>query len=246
MEQFLIVPLNLTFGLDNYLMSLFAPLFLLLVILVFFFFESGSIKGFGFFRNAGLFSLISFYFIFIKDVSVSILGPVKGLRVYPFICCLFFFIFTLNLLGLMPYGFSVTSHLSCTFGLSFTLLLGAAFLMFNLHGKRAFAFFLPSGTPFALIPFIVPVEIISYLVRFISLPARLFANMVAGHILIKIFVGLGSSLLAVKTLVGLFLSFIPLFVLILLLFLEIGVALVQSYVFCLLFLIFLNDSFFLH
>jgi len=77
-------------------------------------------------------------------------------------------------MGIMPYAFTVTSHLSSPFALTFALLSGTTFLMFNIHGKHAFSYFLPSGTPFAMVPFIVPIEVLSYFMRFVSLPVRLF------------------------------------------------------------------------
>ena len=249
MEQFLIVPLSSTsyiFNFSNNLIYLILCVFFISLILFVLAFESGSLKGFVHNKNTGLLSLVSFFITFIKDLSESILGSVQGLRAYPFFGGLFFFIFVLNFMGIMPYAFTVTSHLSSTFSLSFALLMGSTFIMFNVHGKHAFSFFLPSGTPFLMVPFIVPIEVLSYCIRFVSLPVRLFANMMSGHILLKVFVGLGSTLLASKNMVGFIASFVPLIVLVLLLFLEIGVALVQAYVFCLLMLMFLNDSYALH
>ena len=249
MEQFLIVPLSSSIffiHFSNNVLYLILSVFFLCAILLVLSFESGSLKGFVFIKNAGVLSLISFFLEFIRDLSESILGSFQGLRSYPFFGGLFFFIFTLNLMGIMPYAFTVTSHLSSTFSLSFALLMGTTMLMFQVHGKHAFSFFLPSGAPFAMVIFLVPIEVLSYLIRFVSLPVRLFANMMSGHILLKVFVGLGSTLLAAKNMIGFLASFIPLIVLLLLLFLEIGVALVQAYVFCLLLLMFLNDSYALH
>jgi F-type H+-transporting ATPase subunit a len=251
LEQFFFVPLNsasLIFNFSNNIVYLFISLFFLLSILLVLSFESGSIKGFVFVQNTGLFSFFTLFLGFIRELSESVLGPVRGLRLYSFVSSLFFFIFILNFVGLIPYSFSVTAHLSATFSLSFGIMLGVAFLMFNIHGKHAFSYFLPSGTPFAIIPFIVPLELLSYLMRFVSLPLRLFANMMSGHILLKVFVGLSSSLITINSM-GLeffFAGFFTLFILICLIFLEIGVALVQAYVFCLLVLIFLNDSYGLH
>jgi ATP synthase subunit 6 len=249
MEQFLIVPLSSSgflFNFSNNLVYLILSVFFLFITLLILSFESGSLKGFVFTKNAGLLSLVSFFLEFIKDLSESILGSFQGVRAYPFFGGLFFFIFVLNFMGIMPYAFTVTSHLSSTFSLSFALLVGTTILMFQVHGKHAFSFFLPSGAPFAMVLFLVPIEVLSYLIRFVSLPVRLFANMMSVHILLKVFVGLGSTLLASKNMVGFIASFVPLIVLVLLLFLEIGVALVQAYVFCLLMLMFLNDSYALH
>jgi F-type H+-transporting ATPase subunit a len=254
LEQFFFVPLSsasLIFNFSNNIVYLFISLFFLLNILLVLSFESGSIKGFVFVQNTGLFSFFTLFLGFIRELSESVLGPVRGIRLYSFISSLFFFIFILNFIGLIPYSFSVTAHLSATFSLSLGIMLGVAFLMFNIHGKHAFSYFLPSGTPFAIIPFIVPLELLSYLMRFVSLPLRLFANMMSGHILLKVFVGLSGTLITISswdlnTIDCFFAGFFVLFILICLIFLEIGVALVQAYVFCLLVLIFLNDSYGLH
>jgi F-type H+-transporting ATPase subunit a len=249
MEQFFFVPLipaSFFLSFSNNFVYLFVSFFILVSILIVLSFESGSLKGFVFVQNAGLLSVASGFFGIIKDISVSMLGPEKGLRLYPFFSALFFSIFTLNFIGIIPYSYTVTSQLSSVFSLSCSLLVGNEFLMFKRYGKRTFSYFLPSGTPLSMVLFIVPLEVGSYLVRFISLPVRLFANMMSGHILLKVFVGLASSLFAVKSVVSFFASFVPLLVLILLLFLEIGVALVQAYVFILLILIFLSDSYDLH
>jgi ATP synthase subunit 6 len=253
MEQFYFVPFStvsflgfsfeLTFS--NYWIPLFIYHFCICFILVTLASESGSLKGFVFSKNVSFIHLITFYLAFIQNLCESVLGPVHGSRLYPFFSSLFLFILNLNLIGIVPYGFTVTSHFSSTFSLSCSLLIGATFLMFSRHGLHALSIFLPSGTPLALMLIVVPVEVISFFVRFISLPTRLFANMMSGHILLKVFVGLGSTLLAVNN-VGLLLSAVPLLVLVLLFFLEIGVALIQAYVFCLLMLIFLNDSYSLH
>jgi ATP synthase subunit 6 len=253
MEQFYFAPVNsLTlygFPFDLTVSNYFYPLFVYHLFLCFIFVtlacESGSLKGFVFAKNVSFIHILTFYLAFIQKLCESVLGPVHGSRLYPFFSSLFLFVFYLNLIGIVPYGFTVTSHFSSTFSLSCSLLLGATFLMFSRHGLRAFAFFLPIGTPCALMLIVVPVEFISFCVRFVSLPTRLFANMMSGHILLKVFVGLASTLLAVKN-VGLLLSAVPLLVLILLFFLEIGVAFIQAYVFCLLMLIFLNDSYVLH
>jgi ATP synthase subunit 6 len=245
MEQFLFCPLFSLFFSNSFFFT-FIPVLFTFTFLFISSAESHSIKGFSLSQNASFFSLVSVFFRFIKSLCISVLGPVEGLRFYPFLCSVFFFLFVVNLIAIVPYSFSITSHLSVTICLSCSLLLGIVFVMFNLHGKRAFIYFLPSGTPFLMAFFIVPLEVLSYFVRFISLPIRLFANMMSGHILLKVFVGLASSLFGSKSLLGFLISFVPLVVLSLLLLLEVLVAFVQAYVFCLLLLIFLSDAHGLH
>ena len=143
----------------------------------------------------------------------------------------------------MPYAFPVTASLSTCCALSSPIVCMTAFIMFNTHGVRAFSRFVPEGTPLSLLAFIVPIEVFSFLLRFISLPVRLFANIVSGHVLLKVFASLSCSLLATKTFFGFSLGFISFLIVVFLFFLEILIAFVQAYVFCLLALIYLNDAY---
>jgi len=252
LEQFTISPIiafflnNSPFVLDNNLVYLPIPFLFYCGVLVSLYFESGPIKGYSLTKRPGLPTLLAIYIEFIRKLCVSVLGPVRGVHMHSFFCSLFSFVFTFNFLGLMPYAFPVNAQLSSVFSLSFALIVGVCFIMFNQNGLRSFAVFLPEGTPFFLIPFVVPLEIFAFFLRFFSLPGRLFANIMSGHVLLKVFAGLASALLATKTFFGLCCSFIPLLLLFFLFFLEIVIAFVQSYVFCLLVLIFLSDAYRLH
>ena len=166
-------------------------------------------------------------------------------KFFPLIFSLFLFIASLNLIGLVPYSFTVTSHFIVTLALSLTIFIGINIIGVEIHGLKIFSLFLPTGTPLALAFLLVPVEFILYLFRPLSLAIRLFCNMMAGHTLLKIFAGFAWSLMSI-TGVFFFFHYIPLITLIPLMGLEFGVALVQAFVFSLLTCIYLNDTINIH
>ncbi len=106
---------------------------------------------------------------------------------FPFIFTLFLFILFGNILGMVPYNFTYTSHIVVTFGLAGFIFLAVTLIGIAKHGIRFLKFFVPSGVPFALLPILIPIEVISYFVRPVSLSLRLFANMMAGHTMLKVF-----------------------------------------------------------
>jgi len=159
----------------------------------------------------------------------------------PFVFVLFIFVLLLNLIGLIPFSFTLTSHIIITLTLSVSTFIGINIISFKKYGLHFFSIFLPSGTPLLLALLLVPIEIISYLVKPISLSIRLFANMMAGHTLLKVIVGFANTLMLAGG-VYFIIHYIPLLILIPLYFLELGVALIQSFVFCILICIYINDS----
>jgi F-type H+-transporting ATPase subunit a len=163
----------------------------------------------------------------------------------PFVVAVFLFVIQSNLIGLVPYSFTVTSHLIVTFGLALTIFVGVNIIGGQYHKINLLSLFLPQGTSLPLALLLVPIELVSYIFKPVSLAVRLFANMMAGHTLLKVIAGFAWSMM--KN--GLFLliaHFIPLLVLVLLIGLELGVALIQAYVFTILTCIYLNDSINLH
>jgi len=167
----------------------------------------------------------------------------RGQQYFPFVFTLFTFIFTANLIGLVPYSFTVTSHLIVTLMLATIVFVGVNIICVREHGLHMFALFLPPGSSLALAPVLVPIELISYFFRVISLAVRLFANMMAGHTLLKVIAGFGWSMMAG----GMFFAhFGPLITLYLLVGLELGVAMIQAYVFTILTCIYLNEAVNLH
>lgn len=163
----------------------------------------------------------------------------EGGTYFPYVFPLFLFILGANLVGMLPYSFTVTSHIIVTFALAVTVFLSAAVIGIKKHGIHFLHTFCPKGTPLYVAPILVPIEIVSFLSRPISLAARLFANMVAGHVMIKIFAGFVGMLLKTPLAV---LSILPILLNTALTGFEIMVALLQAYVFTLLTCIYLNDA----
>ncbi|PRD25170.1 UNVERIFIED_CONTAM: ATP synthase subunit a [Trichonephila clavipes] len=163
----------------------------------------------------------------------------------PFIYSLFFFILFANLNGNIPYGFTITTSLIVALGLSVTIFLGVTILGLSLHKLHFFSFFVPTGAPGALIPLLVPIEIISYLARAVSLGVRLFANMLSGHSLLKILSGFIGPMFTNSVLVAVF-ALVPFTVFIGIVALEVAVSFIQAYVFCILTASYIKDAVFLH
>jgi len=158
---------------------------------------------------------------------------------FPFIFTLFMFVLFANMVGMLPYSFTVTSHIIVTFALATIVFIGVTLLGFIKHGFKYLGLFVPKGVPIILLPLIVIIEIISYLSRPVSLSVRLFANMMAGHTMLKVFGGFVISL-------GLLGGWLPLSFSVALTGLEILVAFLQAYVFAILTCIYLNDALNLH
>jgi F-type H+-transporting ATPase subunit a len=163
----------------------------------------------------------------------------------PFVYSLFFFILIGNLISNVPYSFAVTASGVVSLGLSVTIFIGVTILALSIHGIKFFSFFIPAGTPLALVPLLVLIELISYLARAVSLGVRLFANIVAGHTLLKILstylykLFTGSLIVAIITLV-------PFTIFLALIGLELAVSLIQAFVFTLLVCSYLKDAIELH
>jgi len=179
---------------------------------------------------------------FIADMVKTNIGN-KGREYTPYIFSLFLFILFGNCLGMIPYGFTFTSHLIVTFALAGIVLTVVTIIGFKRHGLHFFRLFYPKGAPIYITPLLIPVEILSYLSRVVSLSVRLFANMTAGHAMLKIF----SSFVVI--LAGSFLlplAILPFFISVAVTGFEFLVALLQAYVFTILTCIYLNDAINLH
>jgi F-type H+-transporting ATPase subunit a len=170
----------------------------------------------------------------IYNTTQSNLGN-NGKRLFPLVYSLFMFILLCNMLGLIPYSFTVTSHIIVTFALAFGVFLLATIMGFVINGHKYLRLFLPKGVPVFLIPILVPIEIVSYISRPISLAVRLAANMMAGHTIIKVFA------MFVVTL-GVW-GIAPLLFIVVLYVLETLIAFLQAYVFAVLTCLYINDSF---
>ena len=163
----------------------------------------------------------------------------------PFIYSLFFFVLIANLIGNVPYSYTVTTSIIVTLGLSFTILIGVTILGLIIHQLKFFAFFIPSGTPLALVPLLVLIELLSYSARAFSLGVRLFANMCAGHTLLKILSTFLYQMFSGSLIVAVF-ALVPFALFIALIGLELAVSFIQSYVFCILTSSYIRDAIELH
>jgi F-type H+-transporting ATPase subunit a len=165
----------------------------------------------------------------------------EGMRFFPLVFSLFMFILVLNLFGLIPYAFTVTSHIIITFALAMLVMVTVVAYGLFKHGVHFLRLFVPSGVPIYILPLVVLIEVISFLSRPISLSVRLFANMLAGHITLKVFAGFVASLGAFGA-VGWLGAILPLGMTVALTALEVLVAFLQAYVFTILTCIYLNDA----
>lgn len=170
---------------------------------------------------------------------------VKGYKYLPLIFTTFTFILGCNMLGMIPYTFTVTSHLIITLGLAMSIFIGVNIIAGNQHGWHFFSFFLPQGVSLTLAPFLVLIEVISYLFRVVSLAVRLFANMMSGHALLKILAGFSWTMSSKGGLIFVA-SIVPLAIVFILTGLELAIAFLQAYVFSVLVCIYLNDAIHLH
>ena len=188
-------------------------------------------------------TLVESTFEFISNMINDNIGE-AGLKYFSLIFTLFLFILIGNLLGMFPYSFTWTSHIIVTFSIAFFIFIGVTIIAIYKHGLVKFLkFFAPSGVPKAMLILLVPIEIISYLSRPISLSVRLFANMMAGHTLLKVIGGFVFVLAANSFIIG---GILPLAFLIALTGLEIVIAFLQAYVFAILTCLYINDAIHLH
>jgi len=189
-------------------------------------------------------SIVEMLYEFLVNLIQSQVGK-KGKPYFPIIFAVFSFILFNNLIGMIPYSFTSTSHFIVTFTLSFAMFIGITIIGFEEHGIHYFSYLLPPGAPLILAPFLVVLELISYCFRPISLGVRLFANMMAGHTLVKILSGFSWSMMKQGIILSI-VAFIPFGVVFALTFLEIAVAGLQAYVFTILVCIYMNDAICLH
>jgi len=164
---------------------------------------------------------------------------------FSIIFTLFLTILISNLTGLVPYSFTTTSHLIITFYFGLSFFLAINMIGIKIHKNHFFCLFLPQGSSINLVPLLVPIEIVSYIFRPISLSVRLFANMMAGHTLLKVIVGFSWGMMSC-TGITFFAHILPLIVLVILVGLELAVAGIQTYVFIILTCIYFNDTLNLH
>lgn len=171
---------------------------------------------------------------FIADMVHDNIGE-AGKKYFPFVLTLFVFVLGCNMLGMIPYSFTPTSHIIVTFAIAAVVFIGVTIIGFVRHGFHYLSLFVPKGVPMLLVPLMVAIEVISYLTRPISLSVRLFANMLAGHTMLKIFGGFVIGL-------GIVGGWAPLVFIVALIGLEFLIAFLQAFVFAILTCLYLNDA----
>jgi F-type H+-transporting ATPase subunit a len=181
---------------------------------------------------------------FMLSMCVETIGP-EGRKFFPFVFTLFFFILFGNLMGVFPYAFTFTSHIVVTLALSLLVFILVTGVALRLHGLHFFSYFVPQGVPSVLIPLMVLIELISYLSRIISLSVRLFANMMAGHVMLEVF-GAFIVMLGAAGAIGWLPAALSLAMNTVLIGFELLVASLQAYVFAVLTCIYLHDAVHLH
>nr|QJS34687.1 ATP synthase F0 subunit 6 [Tylopathes sp. n. NB-2020] len=186
-------------------------------------------------------SMIEWIYDHLHGVVKDNLGA-EGLKYFPFIITLFLFIVFLNVLGLFPYVFTPTVHIVVTLGLSFSIVIGVTLAGIWRFKWDFLSILMPDGAPLGLAPLLVLIETVSYISRAISLGVRLAANLSAGHLLFAILAGFSFSMLTAGGVISLF----PLLIMVFITLLEMAVAVIQAYVFCLLTTIYLADTIVLH
>ena len=242
LEQFQIVPLinfsilNVDFSITNFL--IFSLTILISITFITFLNTAKNNKLF-FVPNSWQY-LIELGFGLVFQTVSDILSK-ENEKYLPFLVLLFHFIMFSNIIGLIPYSFTLTSHVFVTFYLSFSVFIGINIITVGKYGLKSFSLFLPANTSFFLSLVLVPIEFVSYFAKPVSLGVRLFINLMAGHTLLKVIVGFSWNLLVLENFNSIFLV-IPLFTLVILFGLELGVALIQSYVFLILTCIYIQDG----
>ena len=190
-------------------------------------------------------STAEFIYEFIYFTVLSENVKKNGPLYFPMLFTIFSFIFFCNLMGMIPFSFTVTSHIVVTLGLATMAFFGINVIGVKTHGFHMMSLFLPSGAPLALAPLLVMIELVSYSFRVVSLALRLFANMMSGHCLLKILAGFAWTMLSAGGFLSL-MHFLPLIVIFAIVGLELSIAFLQAYVFTVLLCIYLNDAISLH
>ena len=178
-------------------------------------------------------SVAELWYEFIADMIKETIGA-EGRKYFPFVFSLFSFIVMCNLLGMLPYSYTVTSHIAVTITLALAVFLLTSFIGITKHGMNFLSFFVPKGVPLVMLFLVVPIEVLSYFMRPISHSVRLFANMTAGHTMLKVFGGFVGKM-------GIF-GVLPFALIVALTGLELAIAVLQAYVFTILTCLYLNDA----
>ncbi len=182
-------------------------------------------------------SMVELTYEFISNTLKENTGE-AGRPFFPFVFTLFMFIMMCNLIGMLPYAFTATSHIIVTFALAAFVFVGVTLVAIIKHGSKFLTFFLPAGTPWWMAPLMYIIELFAYMARPISLSIRLAANMIAGHTILKVLASFALLMGVFGVLPGVFLVLLTGF--------EIGIAILHAYIFTVLSCVYLNDALHLH
>ena len=244
LEQFAIIKLfSVSFGLIDLSFTNSSLLTIMSCLLGFFIFNFACFNA-KLVPNAWQ-SIVEFMYEFVFFNVLSENVKKNGNLYFTMLFSIFSFIFYCNLIGMIPFSFTVTSHIVVTLALATMAFFAINVIAIRTHGFHALSFFLPSGAPIALAPLLVMIEIVSYSFRVVSLALRLFANMMSGHCLLKILAGFAWTMLSTGGILTL-LHLLPLVVIFAIVGLELSIAFLQAYVFTVLLCIYLNDAISLH
>jgi ATP synthase subunit 6 len=239
MEQLLILP-YLSFGMFTITNSATIGHISLVFVIIFFLMAHFKVT---LITKGGQIIAESFYTFILNLVNE---GTQKfGQPFFPIMFTTFIFILSCNLFGLVPYSFTVTSHIIVTFGLALSLFIGLNLIGIRIHGVEILGLFLPPGSPLPMVPLLVAIESVLYISRVFSLSIRLFANMVAGHMLLKIIIGFALTL-AMLPMPFFLVHLVPVIIVIAIMGLETGVAMLQAFVFTMLLVTYLDNAISLH
>lgn len=248
LEQFEIYPLlslyigNIDFSITNHTIALLLIFILLYIILLSI--TSPKDGSLSIIPNRWQ-SVLELVYLTVLKIAYDNIPHKEGQFFFPFIFSIFLFILTLNLVGLIPYSPTLTAQFIVTFTISLVVFLGINIIGIRTHGISFFTIFLPAGSEGLLAFILVPIEFISYFFKPISLSLRLFANMMAGHALLKSIVGICWTLLGFNGILFL-MQYIPMVILVFLVILEFAIALIQAVVFTILVSTYIHDVIFLH
>jgi ATP synthase subunit 6 len=184
-------------------------------------------------------------FLNISSVIQSNIQSDQNHKFFPIVGSTFLFVLTLNVFGLIPYSFTITSELIITLFLSLLIFIGIQIIAIRIHKLKFFSLFLPSGISVQLGLLLFPIEFISFFFKPISLSIRLFVNMMAGHTLLKVIAGFTWLIMGVSGIFSIF-HYVPVIILVVLFFIEFVIALIQAFVFVILICIYINDVYNLH
>ena len=250
LEQFLILPINVINIIPGFLsitISNLLVVFLLIALFLVLYFVSITKKD-----SFESFIIPTRWQLVFENLNASITSVIQDNiqsenknKFFPIVSSIFFLILNLNLFGIIPYTFTISSELIVTFTISLSIFIGIHIIAAIIHKIKFFSLYFPSGVSVVLSLLLVPIELISFFFKPISLSIRLFANMMAGHTLLKVIAGFVWTLMSLNGFFSL-IHYVPLSILVVLFILETGVAVIQAFVFAVLFCIYINDVLNLH